>query len=188
MAMFACSCSPSSITSALNDYTGKLQTPDGVYLDEDNVLRWNSVPNAASYIVTIEEKDYERSTVACDLKKILKTNGTYEVFVKAKSDKINISDSDYSEGVTIKFTGAKADEGDKQTETKLFGEFEDLFTKEAYIGYGYDVINSSYVNSREVKMNYPIFDMNKLKNQRLLKINERDSQDEYISGNSLDSY
>lgn len=188
MAMFACSCSPSSITSALNDYTGKLQTPEGIYLDEDNVLRWNSVPNAASYIVTIEEKDYERSTVACDLKKILKTNGTYEVFVKAKSDKINISDSDYSEGVTIKFTGAKADEGDKQTETKLFGEFEDLFTKEAYIGYGYDVINSSYVNSREVKMNYPIFDMNKLKNQRLLKINERDSQDEYISGNSLDSY
>ena len=188
MAMFACSCSPSSITSALNDYTGKLQTPDGVYLDEDNVLRWNSVPNAASYIVTIEEKDYERSTVACDLKKILKTNGTYEVFVKAKSDKINISDSDYSEGVTIKFTGAKADEGDEQTETKLFGEFEDILTKEAYIGYGYNVIDSSYVNANEVKWQYPIFDTEKLKQQRLLINKERNTNDEYISGNSMESY
>lgn len=188
MAMFACSCSPSSITSALNDYTGKLQTPEGIYLDEDNVLRWNSVPNAASYIVTIEEKDYERSTVACDLKKILKTNGTYEVFVKAKSDKINISDSDYSEGVTIKFTGAKADEGDKQTETKLFGEFEDILTKEAYIGYGYNVIDSSYVNANEVKWQYPIFDTEKLKQQRLLINKERNTNDEYISGNSMESY
>ncbi len=188
MAMFACSCSPSSITSALNDYTGKLQTPEGIYLDEDNVLRWNSVPNAASYIVTIEEKDYERSTVACDLKKILKTNGTYEVFVKAKSDKINISDSDYSEGVTIKFTGAKADEGDEQTETKLFGEFEDILTKEAYIGYGYNVIDSSYVNANEVKWQYPIFDTEKLKQQRLLINKERNTNDEYISGNSMESY
>ena len=187
-AMFACSCSPSSITSALNDYTGKLQTPEGIYLDEDNVLRWNSVPNAASYIVTIEEKDYERSTVACDLKKILKTNGTYEVFVKAKSDKINISDSDYSEGVTIKFTGAKADEGDEQTETKLFGEFEDILTKEAYIGYGYNVIDSSYVNANEVKWQYPIFDTEKLKQQRLLINKERNTNDEYISGNSMESY
>lgn len=188
MAMVACSCSPSSITSALNDYTGKLQTPEGIYLDEDNVLRWNSVPNAASYIVTIEEKDYERSTVACDLKKILKTNGTYEVFVKAKSDKINISDSDYSEGVTIKFTGAKADEGDEQTETKLFGEFEDILTKEAYIGYGYNVIDSSYVNANEVKWQYPIFDTEKLKQQRLLINKERNTNDEYISGNSMESY
>lgn len=188
MAMFACSCSPSSITSALNDYTGKLQTPEGIYLDEDNVLRWNSVPNAASYMVTIEEKDYERSTVACDLKKILKTNGTYEVFVKAKSDKINISDSDYSEGVTIKFTGAKADEGDDQTETKLFGEFEDILTKEAYIGYGYNVIDSSYVNANEVKWQYPIFDTEKLKQQRLLINKERNTNDEYISGNSMESY
>lgn len=187
-AIFACSCSPSSITSALNDYTGKLQTPEGIYLDEDNVLRWNSVPNAASYIVTIEEKDYERSTVACDLKKILKTNGTYEVFVKAKSDKINISDSDYSEGVTIKFTGAKADEEDKQTETKLFGEFEDILTKEAYIGYGYNVIDSSYVNANEVKWQYPIFDTEKLKQQRLLINKERNTNDEYISGNSMESY
>lgn len=188
MAMFACSCSSSSITSALNDYTGKLQTPEGIYLDEDNVLRWNSVPNAASYIVTIEEKDYERSTVACDLKKILKTNGTYEVFVKAKSDKINISDSDYSEGVTIMFTGAKADEGDEQTETKLFGEFEDILTKEAYIGYGYNVIDSSYVNANEVKWQYPIFDTGKLKQQRLLINKERDTNDEYISGNSIETY
>lgn len=188
MAMFACSCSPSSITSAIMDNTSKLQTPDGIYLDEDNVLRWTSVPNASSYIVTIEEKDYERSTVECDLKKILKSNGSYEVFVKAKSNTVNIFDSDYSEGVTVKFTGAKDADQNKKTETKLFGEFEDLFTKEAYIGYGYDVIGSSYVNSREVKVNYPIFDRDKLLNQRLIKFNERDSQDEYISGNSMESY
>ena len=120
MAMFACSCSPSSITSVIKDNTSKLQTPDGIYLDDDNVLRWNSVPNAASYIVTIEEKDYKRSTVACNLKKILKTNGTYEVFVKAKSNTVNVFDSDYSEGVTIKFTGAKEDTGDQTNRIKAF--------------------------------------------------------------------
>lgn len=187
MAMFACSCSPDSLTSAIDNYTGKLDTPDGIYLDEDNVLRWNSVPNAAFYIVTIEEKDYERSTVACDLKKILKTNGTYEVFVKAKSNKINISDSDYSKGV-INFTGAKEDAGNQTTETKLFGEFEDILTKEAYIGYGYNVIDSSYVNANEVKWQYPIFDTEKLKQQRLLINKERYTSDEYTSGNSMKSY
>lgn len=76
----------------------------------------------------------------------------------------------------------------KQTESKLFGEFEDVLTKEAYIGYGYNVIDSSYVNANEVKWQYHIFDTGKLKQQRLLINKERDTNDEYISGNSIETY
>lgn len=188
MALFACACTPDKISSAIKDNTNKLPTPDGIYLDDDNVLRWNSVPNASSYVISIAGKEYERAVIACDLKTILKVNGSYEVFVKAKSNVLNIQDSDYSEGVTVKFTGGKDSSDEQYTETKIFKDFEDVYTKEAYIGYGYDVIGSSYVNSREVKMNYPIFDIDKLMNQRLMMIRERDSQDEYISGNSMESY
>ena len=180
------SCSSDDVQDLIDKNTGKLNTPTGIYLDSDNVLRWNSVDNASHYIVNIDEKEYTRSTVACDLKKILTVNGDYEVYVKATSDRTGIADSDYSEPVIIHYTGASDDTSDK--ETKLFGQFDDLFTAEAYIGYGYDVIGASYLNSREVKVNYPIFDHDKLMQQRLVKFNERDSQDEYISSNSVSSY
>ncbi len=179
------SCSAKDVQDIIDKNTGKLNPPTGIYLDYDNVLRWDSVANASSYIVNIDEKEYTRTTVACDLKKILNTNGDYQVFVKAVSNKTGISDSDYSAGVTVHYTGA-SDEVEK--ETRLFGQFEDIFTAEAYIGYGYDVIGSSYVNSKEVKKNYRIFDQSKILEQRLIKTNERDSKDEYTSGDSLSSY
>ena len=179
------SCSAKDFQDIIDKNTGKLNPPTGIYLDDDNVLRWDSVANASSYIVNIEEKEYTRTTVACDLKKILNKNGDYQVFVKAVSNKTGISDSDYSAGVTVHYTGA-SDEVEK--ETRLFGQFEDIFTAEAYIGYGYDVIGSSYVNSEEVKKNYRIFDQSKILEQRLIKTNERDSKDEYTSGDSLSSY
>lgn len=180
-------CTPDDINAVIKDNTSKLSTPDGIYLDEDNVLRWNSVTNASSYVITIDEKDYERTTLACDLKKILKTNGTYEVFIRAKSNVATITDSDVSEGVKVNYTGG-VDGSENGKTDKLFGQFDNVFTEEAYLGYGYDVIGSSYVNSREVKFNYPIFDLDKLKEQRLVMLNERDTLDEYISGDSMESY
>ena len=163
----------------------KLNIPTNIRLDEDNVLRWNSVDNASSYIIVIDELEYERNVLACDLKKILSKNGTYEVYVKAKSNNPNLADSDYSDPVRIQYTGGISTTD--KTEVGLFGQFDDLFTQEAYIGYGYDVINSSYVNSREVKTNFPIFNRDLLGEKRLIKTNERETNDEYISGNSMES-
>lgn len=168
------------------DTNVKLAVPTNIRVDETNVLRWNSVDNASSYIIVIDEQEYERNVLACDLTKILKYNGRYEIYIKAKTNDSTKVDGDFSEPFFFDYEDG-IEKTDK-TEVGTFGQFEDLFTQEAYIGYGYDVINSSYVNSREVKTNYPIFDRNQLMGKRLLMTNERETQDEYISDNSLESY
>ena len=185
--MLVFSCSAKDINDVISTNTSKLATPTGIYLDDENVLRWNAVENADYYNVSINNKDYPNIQVPrLDLNEILTTAGTYEVYVKALSNKTTISNSEQSIAVSIQFTPKT--QSTPKTESKLFGDFDDLFTKEAYLGYGYDVIGSSYVNSKEIKVNSAILDLNKLKNTRLIKINERNSQDEYISGNSLESY
>ena len=164
----------------------KLSTPVNIYVDDNMVLRWNTVDNAESYLVIIEESEYSRTTPACDLKKIITKNGVYNIYIKAISGNSLIKNSELSPVFIYEYNGEIVTDGN--TQTGLFGQFDNIYTESAYIGYGYDVINSPYVLSKEVKMNYPIFDQEKLKNKKLIMINERDSEDVYVSGNSMETY
>ena len=173
-------------TTTTIDGTTKLLPPTGLYVDDQAVLRWTSVDNASYYVINISGDEYQRSTIACDLKKILSQDGTYIIKIKALSNKTTLTESEWSEAIIYNFNDGLKTKGSETS--GLFGQFDDLYTEEAYIGYGYDVIGSSYVNSNEVKINFPIFDKDKLMDKRLLMIKERRSNDSYISGNSMESY
>ena len=76
--------------------------------------------------------------------------------------------------------------GKKQdTVVATFGEFDEINTKNSYLGYGIDIINSSSVSSQNILLAYPIFDMDKLMDEKLLKSNERYSTFEIIEADSI---
>ena len=69
-----------------------------------------------------------------------------------------------------------------------FGEFDEINTKNSCIGYGIDIINSSAVTSNNVLVTYPIFDLNKLMDENLLKSNENYSRFETIESNTIKGF
>lgn len=163
----------------------KLDTPTNVRVEE-GTLRWNAVDNAAHYIIKIGDNDYQRNTIACDLKDIITMNGVYNISVQAVPSDTTMAASDYS--AILQFTYEDGLYVQGNTTEGLFRYFDDINKSESYIGYGYDVINSSYVNSDEVKMNYPIFDYERLLDKRLVMIKERRTEDMYISSESMEDY
>ena len=189
---FFASCNASDVQKLIDNNISnvtptKLDTPTNIELGSDDILRWNNTENASSYVVNIDGVNYSTSVPSLDLAKTLKENGEYEAYIKALSDRSGYVDSEFSAPYKFTFNGIKLIEDGNKT-SGMFGLFDDLYTKEAYIGYGYDVIGSSYVNSDEVKMNYRIFDQDKLKTKQLVMIKDHDSVDYYISGDSLSSY
>ncbi|MBO6263689.1 MAG: InlB B-repeat-containing protein [Clostridia bacterium] len=165
----------------------QLDYPTEISLDEDYVLRWKSVSNVGSYNIYIDNVSYSSPTPSFDLKKINIENGKHEAYIKAIANTSSYSDSELSPVFKFEYDGnVIADDGDKST--GMFGLFDDLYTREAYIGYGYNVIDSDYVNSSEVKTNYRIFDADKLNKKQLIMIKDHNSEDYYISGNSVSTY
>lgn len=96
-----CLCMLFSMTACTD--TSKIETPSGFSLDENNYLRWNVVPGAKNYELSLDGNG--ESSV-----KTLKTNGysldllaegDYVIKVKAKSGG-SIQDSNWSENVYFK--------------------------------------------------------------------------------------
>ena len=163
----------------------KLDTPTNLRVEE-GTLRWNAVDNASYYIIKIGDDDYQRNTIACDLTNIITVNGVYYITVQAVPSDSTMTASDYSSPYQFTFENGLYVQGN--TTEGLFRYFDDINKSESYIGYGYDVINSSYINSDEVKMNYPIFDYEKLLDKRLIMIKERRTEDMYISSDTMEDY
>ncbi len=55
-----------------------------------------------------------------------------------------------------------------KTETGAYSKFKDINVQSSYIGYGYDVINSPYMDPNEIDKRYPILDMQKIENANLI--------------------
>lgn len=69
-----------------------------------------------------------------------------------------------------------------------FGSFDEINTKNSYLGYGIDIINASAINSANVAMNYPIFDIDKLMAEQLLKANEHYAEFRSIEGMTIEEF
>ena len=69
-----------------------------------------------------------------------------------------------------------------------FGEFDEINTKNSCIGYGIDIINSSAITNNNVLVTYPIFDIDKLMNEKLIKSNENYSMLEIIESNTIKGF
>lgn len=78
-----------------------LDAPKNVYLDEEEILRWDKVDNATSYVVSVNNELLETSENSMDLFEILNEYKTYTIGLYAKSSEKKYLESD---NVYIKYT------------------------------------------------------------------------------------
>lgn len=140
-----------------------LEVPTNVRVENDTI-KWSNVDYTESYRVRINEDEY--STTINFFSIVDFEPGTYLISVKALGDGKSFDSSAYSSSISYtKKSGAGSVEA-------TFGSFEEITTKEAYIGYGIDIIKATGINSKNVKTTFPIFNLEKLREERLLKSNE----------------
>ncbi len=181
------SCDIDKILGAIDKETElPLEAPTNLRVDEsDATLYWNSVEYAIGYTVKIDASTYTTDTNSFSLQGL--PSGEYTISVKANGDGIRWISSEYSD--TIQYT-RKADSGNKYEDNVIaaFREFDEINTKSSYLGYGIDIINANAINSKNVLMNYPIFDMEKLLDEQLLKSNEHYNSFQSIEAKTIEEF
>lgn len=175
LSFFACDAAD-DITST----TAKgLAAPTGVRIEAGYVM-WNPVEYAAKYTISIDGKEYfcdENKYSASDIR-----DGEHIIKVKANGDGILYSTSPYSEEFKVKLIeGSVAYEG-------YYSQFDELTMQESFLGYGFDVINSSQFYDKTVKLSYPIFKTNELMNLRFLKVDSARHDVYETQSDSIDTY
>ena len=181
------SCDIDKIFGVIDEETElPLEAPTNLRVDESNAtLYWNSVEYAIGYTVKIDVSTYTTNTNSFSLQGL--PSGEYTISVKANGDGIRYVSSEYSD--TIQYT-RKADSGNKYEDNVIaaFREFDEINTKSSYLGYGIDIINANAINSKNVLMNYPIFDMEKLLGEQLLKSNEHYNSFQSIEARTMEEF
>ena len=166
-----------------------------------NLLSWNFVEHASGYTVKIvsgENADINtvegREVAVTDTQYSLAslTAGKYTVGVKARGDGILYSNSDYK---SVQYThvvseGGGENEGGSESKDVVgpFGSFSEVNTKSSFLGYGINVIYADSISSKNVLMNYSIFDMDKLMNENLLMSSEYSGKLEVIEGSTVEEF
>lgn len=74
---------------------GVLKTPDGLKI-EDEILTFNEVDGAESYLISVDGSEYETKSPTFDLFEIFNEYKTYEIKVCALGDLKNTFDSEFS--------------------------------------------------------------------------------------------
>lgn len=157
--------------------TKALSTPSNLHI-QDNVLYWSAVDYASGYVVKIDSREEQTSTNSYSLESL--PTGKYRIAVKAVGDGVRYSSSSFSG--SIEYINESIDsEG-------TFGSFEELNAKESYIGYGINIIDASEITSKNIKVTYPIFDIEKLMKERLIKSNEHYNTFISIDGSTIEEY
>lgn len=180
------SCNASDVKDIISNTKTQLATPTNLRVDEDNAtLMWNSVEYASGYTVLVNETTYSTSTNSLSLQSL--KSGEHTLSVMANGDGIMYSSSAYSG--TIRYT-RKASNGNEYSDEVIaaFREFDEINTKNSFLGYGIDIINASAITSKNVLMTYPIFDMDKLMNENLLKSNEHYNSFESIEAMTIEEF
>lgn len=183
-----------AIVDLINDLIGQttniqLETPGNLIVEND-ILTWSIIDNAEGYIVSINDIEKECSENEYSLKNLVA--GAYTLKVKAVGDGMMYISSDFSEEI-IYNKEATADpdpinppnEGDYND---TFKNFNPIYTENAYLGYGIDIINACAVSSKNILLTYPIFDTNLLMEEKLLYSNEHYNEFYTISGKSIETF
>lgn len=69
-----------------------------------------------------------------------------------------------------------------------FGSFKNIDTENSYLGYGINIIDASAINSKNLKMEHPIFSPSKLVKEPLKKVKDHDSVFEYIESDTIEGF
>ncbi len=157
-----------------DDEKTKLVITDNIWVEGD-WLYWNAVENASGYTIRIDDRDYSCSNTRYNISGI---SGLHAVKIRANGDGINYSSSDFSGEYPL---GAA-------TETGYYSQFDELTKNESFLGYGFDVINSSVFSDKYIKTSAPIFNAEELLNQRLLKVDSKSVSINEIKSESMDEF
>lgn len=154
----------------------------------NHVLNWELIAEADSYRVQIIDdeqtaNDIELSGTALDLTDLDLPIGKYQIKVQAIQEGNPLSQ--FSEPIDYMSYGQISHLSPIKSEGAL-GAFEDLISQEAYLGYGFNVLDQNEFSSKTVKISNPIFDQSEILKQRLLRVNENRSNVNEFSANSVD--
>ncbi|MBQ8372396.1 MAG: InlB B-repeat-containing protein [Clostridia bacterium] len=186
VAMLLTSCADDVQDVIDNNTKTPLAVPTNVRVDEDTAtLMWNSVEYAGGYTVLVNETTYTTSTNSFSLQGL--KSGEYTISVKANGDGTMYVSSAYSDTITYTRVTNSGNEYEDDV-VAAFKEFDEINTKNSFLGYGIDIINASAITSKNVLMTYPIFDMDKLMNEKLLKSNEHYNSFESIEASTIEEF
>lgn len=166
----------------------QLETPKNLIVEND-ILTWSIVDNAESYVVSVNNIETECDENEYSLKNL--AAGAYTLMVKAVGDGTVYISSGFSEEITYNKVSAPSNPADPPKEGEVsdtFGKFNPIYTENAYLGYGIDIINAYAVNSKNILLTYPIFDMSLLMEEKLLYSNEHYNEFYTISGSSIETF
>ncbi|MBO5224448.1 MAG: InlB B-repeat-containing protein [Clostridia bacterium] len=159
--------------------TKTLTAPTQVRVEGNN-LCWNPVEFAVKYTVSIDNREYFCEDTMYPLPTM--TDGVHVFKVKANGDGSLYESSSWSEGLTVTY-----EEGGT-TRNDYYGQFDELTKKESFLGYGFDVIKSSVFSDKYVKTSFPIFKTDELMNQRLLKVDSKQSYVEEVQSKDMETF
>ncbi|MBQ7643188.1 MAG: InlB B-repeat-containing protein [Clostridia bacterium] len=178
--MILASCDPNKVTDTLNGGgLVQLPAPTGLRIEAGS-LQWNPVGYATKYTVSIDGREYYSDDYSYSLNGI--SDGEHTFKVLANGDGAIYKTSAFSEAFS-----ATISEG-AQASTGYYGQFDELTKKESFLGYGFDVINSSVFSDKYVTTSFPIFKTEELMNQRLLKVDSKQSYVEEIKSSTMDDF
>lgn len=153
-----------------------LNTPNNLHVQNDT-LYWSSVDYASGYVVRIDAREEQTSTNSYSLAAL--SSGKHSLSVKAIGDGVRYNSSAFS--AAIEYSRIESEEG-------TFDSFDEINTRESYIGYGINIIEASEITSKNIKVTYPIFNTEKLMDERLIKSNEHYNAFTSIEGRTIEEY
>lgn len=169
LAIFVC------VLAGCSTIQSTLDVPENLHV-ENGTVRWNSVDGAMKYLVFINGNEESSNGTSFDLSSLNLVDGeTYTVKVKAVGDGYVKLSSEYSEEISFIYDGSNTNAGNGNLpeeeepiiEEGAYSQFTDINKESSYLGYGYDIINSKYMDGDEVKISYPIIDLDKLSQAKL---------------------
>lgn len=156
-----------------------LSTPTELRID-GGCLCWNPVDNAVKYTVSIDGAEDISEDTKYSVEKV--KDGEHIFKVKANGDGLIFLSSGFSDELKVSLVGGSlSSEG-------YYSQFDELTKKESFLGYGFDVIESSVFSDKYVKTSFPIFNTDKLMEQRLLKVDSKQSNVEETQASSIEEF
>ena len=157
----------------------QLATPTGLRIEGGN-LCWNPVEYASQYTVSIDGAEYYCSDYKYSLDGV--KDGEHVFNVKANGDGVLYTSSAFSAELRVEL------EGSAPVSRGYYGQFDELTKNESFLGYGFDVINSSVFSDKYIKTSFPLFDNEKLMQQRLVKVDSKHSYIDEIESSDMEKF
>ena len=157
----------------------QLATPTGLRIEGGN-LCWNPVEYASQYTVSIDGAEYYCSDYKYSLDGV--KDGEHVFNVKTNGDGVLYTSSAFSAELRVEL------EGSAPVSRGYYGQFDELTKNESFLGYGFDVINSSVFSDKYIKTSFPLFDNEKLMQQRLVKVDSKHSYIDEIESSDMEKF